>query len=199
MAEEPWGEGRQAWRRLSDWIQQAPGDGALQALGDVGSVRRLLDRAEFEAVRGARRQGRSWSEIAVRLGVTRQSAWERWRDLDEDPPADPVGDAAVELTERARQRRRSSSRVVPDVIGMSLADARQLLSANALVGVAVNPQGLATDGVVVDQTPESGAKVPPGSEVKLWLARGDGGSGVREPRRPVPDPLPGTKHLDEPV
>src|SRR5262245_45488406 len=196
MAEDPWVEGRQAWSRLSEWIQfdDRDGDGALRALGDVGLVRRLLDRAEFEAVRDARRQGRSWSEIAVRLGVTRQSAWERWRDLVEDAPAerDPAGAAATELAVQARDRRRKSSVEVPNVVGMSWSDARQLLRANRLIGVDVDPDALMSDGrqgvVVVDQSPESGAKVAVGSTVRLWVRKGGGGSDVREPRRPVPDP-----------
>ncbi|MFC7655661.1 hypothetical protein ACFQV8_03050 [Pseudonocardia benzenivorans] len=39
-----------------------------------------------------------------------------------------------------------------------------------------------------DQRPESGARVRTGSPVRLWTERG-GGSGVREPRRPRPNPL----------
>ena len=58
------------------------GDAALAALTDVGVVHRILDQFELIAVRTARRHGKSWAEIATRLGVTRQSAWERWRDLD---------------------------------------------------------------------------------------------------------------------
>jgi hypothetical protein len=50
--------------------------------------------------------------------------------------------------------------------------------------------------VVVDQSPEAGAKVPAGSSVMLWVERG-GGSGVREPRRPRPDSSPGAKMRDE--
>jgi transposase-like protein len=210
MVDDPWVEGRRAWSRLSEWIQfedDARGahlhgdDGAMRALGDVGQVRRLLDRAEFEAVRTARRQGRSWSEIAVRLGVTRQSAWERWRDVDDDAPVearrDPVGTAATELTVQARERRRRSTVVVPNVIGMSSADARQLLRTNRLLGVDADAPALVADGVIVDQSPESGARVPAGTEVKLWVRRRGGGSGVREPRRPKPDPLQGHKMLDE--
>jgi transposase-like protein len=220
MAEDPWIEGRQAWSRLSEWIQfdgggsDRAGDAALGALGDVGSLRRLLDRAEFEAVRRARREGRSWSEIAVRLGVTRQSAWERWRDVDDDtapaargpaegvPAGGPVESAAAELTLQARDRRRRASVDVPNVVGMTWTDARQLLRANKLVGVDADPDGplLVTDnrpGVVVDQSPEAGARVQPGANVKLWLRRRGGGSGVREPRRPVPDPLAGAKRRDE--
>lgn len=208
MAEDPWVEGRQAWSRLSEWIRfdDRDGDDALRALNDVGLVRRLLDRAEFEAVRDARQQGRSWSEIAVRLGVTRQSAWERWRDLDDDAaPAeqDPVEEAAAAVSGQARDRRRRSSMTVPNVVGMTWSDARQLLRVNRLVGVDADPDTLALmtgtrDGaMVVDQSPESGAKVPPGSAVKLWVRKGGGGSGVREPRRPVPDPLQGDKLRDE--
>jgi transposase-like protein len=213
MAEDPWVEGRRAWSRLSEWIQfdddargahLHDGDGALHALGDVGLVRRLLDQAEFETVRTARRQGRSWSEIAVRLGVTRQSAWERWRDLDEGAPSgesqrDPVGTAAAELSVQARERRRRSSVVVPNVVGMSWDKARDLLRANRLIGVGPNKDGLPLgwpSGVVVDQSPEAGAKVQTGSSIRLWVQRG-GGSGVREPRRPTPDPLAGAKMRDE--
>ena len=53
-------------------------------------MRRLLDQAELAAVRAARGRAKTWAEIATRLGVTRQSAWERWRDLD-DEPARTVG------------------------------------------------------------------------------------------------------------
>jgi hypothetical protein len=204
MAEDPWAEGRQAWSRLSEWIQldgDVRGDDALRALGDVGLVRRLLDRAEFEAVRGARLRGRSWSEIAVRLGVTRQSAWERWRDVDEAPGEDPVGPAAAELTSQARERRKRSSAVVPSVVGMAWSDARQLLRTNRLIGVDADPDGPIMDSrpgvVVVDQSPEAGAKVQPGTTVKLWVRSGGGGSGVREPRRPLPDSSPGAKMRDE--
>jgi hypothetical protein len=209
MAEDPWAEGRQAWSRLSEWNQD-DSDGALRALGDVGLVRRLLDQTEFEAVRAARGQGRSWSEIAVRLGVTRQSAWERWRDVDDDvsgdtAPArrDPAGDAATALTRQAGERRRRSSVTVPNVVGMSWTDARQLLRANSLIGEDADPDAppLVTDErpglVVADQSPEAGARAQPGATVKLWLNRRGGGSGVREPRRPVPDPLPGAKMREE--
>src|SRR3954469_14444737 len=92
---DPWQEARLAWERLAAWsrhalgraARQEDGDRALTALADLGLVRRQLDAAEFEGVRSARGHGRSWSEIAVRLGVARQSAWERWRDVDEYPPS----------------------------------------------------------------------------------------------------------------
>lgn len=217
----PWQDGRRAWERLNGWHQDSPeatpghpddGDGALTALADIGRVRHLLDQAELVAVRTARRHGKSWTEIATKLGVTRQSAWERWRDLDEpagvqprqppSPPSESGRDvvlelqaaATAELVERAaRERRRRSTVVVPNVVGMSWDDARQVLQGARLVAVGPDPDGppLAAlgwpDGVVTDQNPESGAKVPIGSAVALWVERG-GGSGVREPRRPKPTP-----------
>jgi hypothetical protein len=214
MAEDPWVEGRRAWSRLSEWIQfddDARGahlhdaDGALRALGDVGLVRRLLDQAEFEAVRTARRQGRSWSEIAVRLGVTRQSAWERWRDVDDAAPAEEprrgvVESVAAKLTIQARERRRRGTVDVPNVVGRSWEEAGELLRANQLTGIGPDGEPLGAlgwpRGVVVDQSPEAGARVKPGSLVTLWVERG-GGSGVREPRRPMPDSSPGAKMRDE--
>jgi hypothetical protein len=232
---DPWQEGQQAWGRLAGWYQDIPpsapgqlgdGDRALKALADLGLVRRLLDQAEFEAVRTARRHGKSWSEIAIRLGVTRQSAWERWRDVDDAPAgresrrdfaSEIRGSAAAELAQQAssasaatedaqvraaRERRRRASVVVPDVIGMSWDDARALLLRKGLVAIGPDPDGppLAAsgwpDGVVTDQSPESGAMVPPGASITLWVDRG-GGSGVREPRRPKPDPKTGRKMRDE--
>ena len=181
-----WEDGRRAWERLDGWDEGPhPDDGsaALAALSDIGTVRRLLDQAELSAVRTARRHGKSWAEIATRLGVTRQSAWERWRDLDEEPREDVAAVAAPELT--ARQRRRLSSVVVPSVIGMSFDQAVDLLTAVGLVAMSED-----FGGVVTDQTPEAGARVPSGSMVRLWIER-DGGSGVREPRRPGPNPRSG--------
>jgi hypothetical protein len=64
-----------------------------------------------------------------------------------------------------------------------------------LVGVGPDPDGppLAAlgwpGGVVTDQSPESGARVPAESPVTLWVGRGGGSAGDREPRRPKPDPL----------
>jgi predicted transcriptional regulator len=37
-----------------------------------------LDEAISRAVAGLRKAGYSWSEIAARLGVTRQAAQQRW-------------------------------------------------------------------------------------------------------------------------
>jgi DNA invertase Pin-like site-specific DNA recombinase len=84
---DAWEQARQAWRRLAANSERPGGDDdGLASLSDIGVVRRMLDQAELAAVRTARLSGKSWAEIATHLGITRQSAWERWRDLD-DPPA----------------------------------------------------------------------------------------------------------------
>ena len=90
-----WQDGRRAWQRLNYWargvVDEFPnehpdraqvGRAAAKALSDVGLVRQLLDELETRLVRTAREGGVSWSEIAAPLGITRQTAWERWRDLD---------------------------------------------------------------------------------------------------------------------
>jgi hypothetical protein len=218
----PWQEGRRAWERLNGWHQDSPsaapghpddGPAAVEALADIGQVRRLLDQAELVAVRTARRHGKSWAEIATQLGVTRQSAWERWRDLDDDlantpstaassaPESAPAAtteaamlDAAasdvVELS--ARQLRRQSTKLVPNVIGLSWQEARRVLRDSDLVGVSPDadlPEAtIDADRVVTDQSPESGANVPGGSSITLWTRPGGGSAGVREPRRPTPAP-----------
>jgi hypothetical protein len=210
MGKSPWQDGRRAWMRLRGWYQDDAsaepghpddGGGALKALADVGLIRHLLGQAELVAVRTARRHGKSWAEIATMLGVTRQSAWERWRDLDEgsEQPQSVRG----EVVERAaRELRRQSSLVVPDVIGMSWDDARHALQRVGLIAVGPDPDGPPLtalgwpDAVVTDQSPESGARVPVGSQVRLWTERG-GGSGVREPRRPKPAPRAARAMLDE--
>jgi hypothetical protein len=215
----PWQLGRRAWERLDGWHLDGPGhptdgDGALAALADVGFVRHLLDQAELVAVRTARRHGKSWAEIATKLGVTRQSAWERWRELDEAPSATNVSgalDSAVqaaaagtvaevsvtpaEVLERtARDLRRRSNVRVPNVLGMSWDDARVALVKVSLIGLGPDPDGqpmeatIWPDARVVDQSPESGARVSAGSTVTLWVGRGGGSGGVREPRRPLPGP-----------
>jgi hypothetical protein len=93
---DAWEQAHHAWRRLATRSGR-PGDAddGLASLSDIGVVRRMLDRAELAAVRAARLRGKSWAEIATHLGVTRQSAWERWRDVD-DPRAS--SDAAHALS-----------------------------------------------------------------------------------------------------
>jgi hypothetical protein len=204
-----WRDGRRAWERLEDWAARlgssraaSDGDAALDALDDIGRVRHLLDQAELAAVRVARSNRRSWTEIATRLGVTRQSAWERWRDLDDDlsslEPPSPTSVSHLErsvLDRAARDLRRRGKVKVPDVVGWSYVAAVVALSHADLAAdpVDLDGQSVPSDDLVTrrvhDQIPEAGAKVPVGTPVRLWLSQGrGGGAGVREPRRPKPSP-----------
>ncbi|EFC80799.1 PASTA domain-containing protein [Parafrankia sp. EUN1f] len=277
----PWQDARRAWEHLAGWHRtpskppadnpdtpdspdspDSPGEAALEALTDIGTVRRLLDQVELDAVRAARRERRSWAEIAIRLGVSRQSAWERWHELDDEiagprPPAGTSGEAgakgpggnasgaaggqsgdapdenatqsrrrslrfgtesllgraasemlqdATDQLSDARRRPRRHSRLVPSVIGLSWDDARAKLSGVSLIGVGPDPDGppvpadaLDSGSVVVSQVPAAGTRVAIGTMVRLSLGPAGGSAGVREPRRPVPSPIPAREMHPEPA
>jgi len=204
-----WPDGFAAWQRLRGWHERSSldGDDALDALSNIGVVRRLLDQAELAAVRAARGRSKSWAEIATRLGVTRQSAWERWRDLD-DEPARPSADSlsaegqAIDLPAAAIGERAGGRRalvVVPDVVGLEWDTARRVLSSARLAAVGADPDAPPPlpGSVVVDQKPAAGESVPAGSAVTLWLGRGPGSAGVREPLHPRPSPRATGGAIDE--
>lgn len=89
------------------------------------------------------------------------------------------------------------------VVGLLWDDARTVLHRVGLVAVGPDPDGppLAAlgwpDGVVVDQRPDPCAVVPIGSSVTVWIERGPGSAGVREPRRPKPAPRAASGMIDE--
>jgi hypothetical protein len=186
MSRDPWYDGREAWERLGGLPQS--GDEALSALSDIGLVRRLLDQAELEAVRAARHDRKSWAEIATRLGVSRQSAWERWKDLDDEP-----GPPAPARTIVA----------VPNVVGMSWPLAQHRLLEEQLHPVIADPAPTpflgpeAADFEVVDQKPAAGERVTSHSPVMVWLHRGPGSAGDRAPLEPPPDPRARRGAVDE--
>src|SRR3954471_7712750 len=99
-----------AWQRLRRWsaTRSSDSDAALDALSDVGELRRTLDQTELAAVRTARKQGRSWTEIATQLGIARQSAWEKWRALEGGGAGGEQATPAAAADEAARERRRRS-------------------------------------------------------------------------------------------
>jgi beta-lactam-binding protein with PASTA domain len=103
-----------------------------------------------------------------------------------------VADAAAGLLEmRVQEQRRASTVVMPNVVGLDWIDARDVLSDKRLVGINAEQDTATMPGdrgwIVTDHSPESGARVTAGSVIRLWL-NGDGGAGVREPRRPRPTP-----------
>jgi PASTA domain len=209
MGGRPWQEGSRAWERLTGWHRERghpdDGDAALDALSDVGQVRRLLDEAELVAVRTARGHRKPWAEIATRLGVTRQSAWEKWRELDDTPAAAADLEAVIAreagaaiLQEPPRRGRRQC--VVPDVVALTVDDARDVLLRAGLSAVSADPDGPPLEalrrGVVIKQDPTQGAVWPAGAPVRLWIEAA-GGAGDREPRRPTPGPLSARELPDE--
>jgi len=62
-------------------------DEILYTLQCVHEVRAKINRSELLTVRRAREAGISWTEIAASLGVSRQAAWERWHETDEEVKA----------------------------------------------------------------------------------------------------------------
>ncbi len=52
--------------------------GDVEALTDMVVLVADLDTAIADAVMGLRAHGYSWTEIATRLGITRQAAQQRW-------------------------------------------------------------------------------------------------------------------------
>ncbi|TQC45149.1 PASTA domain-containing protein [Rhodococcus sp. WS4] len=85
--------------------------------------------------------------------------------------------------------------VVPNVIGMSPSKAKReadhaglwLRGPEADAG-PIGKSDMPT-GVITAQAPKSGSLVDPGSALAVWIDRNDDGrGGIREPRRPLPDP-----------
>jgi hypothetical protein len=76
----------------------------VTTLRAIQEVRQQCDHTELSSVLEARKLGLSWTEIAGALGVTRQSAWERWHELDETVTADPMS-----LYARREQQRAAAS------------------------------------------------------------------------------------------
>ena len=70
-------------RRYSDWTDEQWKQELLVTLTCIQEIRQKCDRTEITTVKQARAAGLSWTEVATALGVTRQSAWERWHELDE--------------------------------------------------------------------------------------------------------------------
>ncbi|GAA4678783.1 hypothetical protein GCM10023215_09680 [Pseudonocardia yuanmonensis] len=200
MTVDPWREAREALERLA---RRTGRDGALDALSDIGTLRRLLDRAELEAVRDARAGRRSWAEIATRLGITRQSAWERWREIDEDGERSGTVPAPLQRAFDEAARELVAHVTVPDVVGLTWDAARLRLQEERLDIVSADPElppflgPEATDFRVVDQKPAAGERAAAHTAVTVWLRPGPGSAGVPAPLQPPPDPRARRGALDE--
>jgi DNA-directed RNA polymerase specialized sigma24 family protein len=65
-------------RRIIRAYARRVATGDIEALRDMVNLSSLLDEAIGDAVTGLRGHGYSWTEIADRLGITRQAAHQRW-------------------------------------------------------------------------------------------------------------------------
>ena len=66
-------------RRAIRAYSRRVGSGDIDALADMTRLATHLDQAITEAVTGLRTAaGYSWADIALRLGITRQAAQQRW-------------------------------------------------------------------------------------------------------------------------
>ena len=54
--------------------------GDIEAITGMAALGDHLDQAIRDAITGLRRDGYSWADIALRLGITRQGAQQRWGD-----------------------------------------------------------------------------------------------------------------------
>jgi hypothetical protein len=73
--------------------------GDIEALPGLALLSRELDEAILAAVKGLREFGYPWSEIATRLGITRQAAQQRFGHPSERPRLDPrLKEAGLGLT-----------------------------------------------------------------------------------------------------
>ena len=63
--------------------------GDIEAITTMAALADDLDHAIRQAITGLRNQGYSWADIAMRLGITRQGAQQRWgSDTSGSTPAD---------------------------------------------------------------------------------------------------------------
>jgi hypothetical protein len=72
-------------------------DGDVDPLGVLRGITkgmRKLDNALRDAVASARSRGHAWEEIADALGVTRQSAWERFAQSEDEERAKAIASVA---------------------------------------------------------------------------------------------------------
>ncbi len=78
-------------RRAIRAYSRRVGSGDIDALADMTRLAAHLDQAITEAVDALRTgpTGYSWADIALRLGITRQAAQQRWGTTPDHDPDDP--------------------------------------------------------------------------------------------------------------
>jgi hypothetical protein len=92
-------------------------DDPLAVIDGIVGASQGIESSLREWVRVARANGHTWQEVADALRVTRQSAWERFKDVAPKGSSDPAFASAVE---RAYLRELKRLNVGPDLLGPDL-------------------------------------------------------------------------------
>lgn len=88
-------------RALERWLAAEDSElSRLDAVRVAAEVRRLADQVLEQRVLEARAHNRPWAQIAEAVGITRQSAHRRWRNLEA-----PARALAEEVEKRFRSPR----------------------------------------------------------------------------------------------
>ena len=80
----------------------------VRTLGAIKWIRGRVDGTELGTVEQARQLGMSWAEIGSRLGISRQAAWEKWHELDEETWQKATSPLTPEPAEQLYQSRPDS-------------------------------------------------------------------------------------------
>ena len=67
-------------RRVIRAYSRRVADGDIEAITTLAALADHLEDATRQAITGLRAVGYSWADIALRLGITRQGAQQRWGD-----------------------------------------------------------------------------------------------------------------------
>ena len=70
-------------RRVIRAYSRRVGAGDIEAITTMAHLADHLEDATRQAITGLRESGYSWADIAMRLGITRQGAQQRWGDTPE--------------------------------------------------------------------------------------------------------------------
>jgi hypothetical protein len=68
-------------RRVIRAYSRRVASGDIEAITAMAALADHLDEATRQAITGLRQSGYSWADIAMRLGITRQGAQQRWGDI----------------------------------------------------------------------------------------------------------------------
>jgi hypothetical protein len=70
-------------RRVIAAYSRRVASGDIEAINTMARLADQLEDATRQAITGLRESGYSWADIALRLGITRQGAQQRWGDTPE--------------------------------------------------------------------------------------------------------------------